>query len=90
VHASIIANLSCRGYLQSLRVLRAGAVTFDPPLERGQASAVERLAMGTEEKVVFRFLETILVVAAHDLDVLLRHRLPSMSRGERTRPRPQG
>ena len=40
-----------------LGVLRAGAVTFDPPLDGGHAGAVERLAMGTEEKVVFRFPE---------------------------------
>jgi hypothetical protein len=40
-----------------LGVLRAGAVTFDPPLQGGHAHAVDRLAMGTEEKVVFRFSE---------------------------------
>ena len=40
-----------------LGVLRAGAVAFDPPLEDGHASAVERLVMGTEEKVVFCFPE---------------------------------
>lgn len=40
-----------------LGVLRAGAVTFDPPLPGSHASAVEHLAMGTEEKVVFRFSE---------------------------------
>jgi len=40
-----------------LGVLRAGAVSFDPPLEDGHAGAVNRLAMGTEEKLVFRFPE---------------------------------
>jgi Flavin containing amine oxidoreductase len=40
-----------------LGVLRAGAVTFDPQLDRAHASAVEHLEMGTEEKVVFRFSE---------------------------------
>ena len=40
-----------------LGVLRAGAIVFDPPLDGAHASAVERLAMGTEEKVVFRFSE---------------------------------
>jgi monoamine oxidase len=40
-----------------LGVLRAGAVTFDPPLDRAHSSAVDRLEMGTEEKVVFRFSE---------------------------------
>lgn len=41
----------------SLGVLRAGAIAFDPPLGAGHAGAVERLAMGTLEKVVFRFPE---------------------------------
>lgn len=40
-----------------LGVLRAGAVVFDPPLDGEHAGAVERLAMGTLEKVVFRFAE---------------------------------
>lgn len=40
-----------------LGVLRAGAVRFDPPLEGAQAGAVQRLEMGTEEKVAFRFSE---------------------------------
>jgi polyamine oxidase len=40
-----------------LGVLKSGAVTFDPPIPDGHASAVERLAMGTEEKVAFRFPE---------------------------------
>ena len=40
-----------------LGVLRAGAVTFDPPLPGSHASAVEHLAMGTGEKVVFRASE---------------------------------
>lgn len=40
-----------------LGVLRAGALTFDPPLGAGHAAAVQRLEMGTLEKVVFRFPE---------------------------------
>jgi polyamine oxidase len=40
-----------------LGVLRAGAVAFEPPLDGAHASAVDRLEMGTEEKVVFRFSE---------------------------------
>jgi len=40
-----------------LGVLQAGTVTFDPPLRGGHAHALDRLAMGTEEKVVFRFSE---------------------------------
>ncbi len=38
-----------------LGVLQAGGITFDPPLAGSHAAAVERLAMGTLEKVVFRF-----------------------------------
>jgi polyamine oxidase len=38
-----------------LGVLQAGAIAFDPPLGAGHAAALERLAMGTLEKVVFRF-----------------------------------
>ncbi len=41
----------------SLGVLRTGALAFDPPLGADHAAAVERLAMGTLEKVVFRFPE---------------------------------
>ena len=40
-----------------LGVLRAGTVAFDPPLGGAHALAVERLAMGTEEKVVLLFGE---------------------------------
>ena len=40
-----------------LGVLRAGALAFDPPLSAGHAAAVEYLAMGTLEKLVFRFPE---------------------------------
>jgi polyamine oxidase len=40
-----------------LGVLRAGGVTFDPPLDGAHARAVERLAMGTLEKLAFRFSE---------------------------------
>jgi polyamine oxidase len=38
-----------------LGVLQDGSVAFDPPLSGGHALAVKRLAMGTEEKVAFRF-----------------------------------
>lgn len=38
-----------------LGVLRDGLVAFDPPLGGGHALAVERLAMGTLEKVAMRF-----------------------------------
>jgi monoamine oxidase len=38
-----------------LGVLRSGALAFDPPLEPDHAGAVERLGMGTLEKVVFQF-----------------------------------
>jgi monoamine oxidase len=40
-----------------LGVLRSGAIAFDPPLARGHAAAIEKLAMGTLEKVVFGFEE---------------------------------
>lgn len=40
-----------------LGVLRDGSVAFDPPLGAGHALAVERLAMGTLEKVAMRFPE---------------------------------
>jgi monoamine oxidase len=40
-----------------LGVLRAGQLTFDPPLPRAHTEALERLAMGTLEKVAFRFGE---------------------------------
>lgn len=40
-----------------LGVLGAGTLTFDPPLGGGHAGAVERLAMGTAEKLAFRFRE---------------------------------
>jgi polyamine oxidase len=40
-----------------LGVLKAGTLSFDPPLGPGQAGAVERLAMGTLEKIAFRFSE---------------------------------
>jgi monoamine oxidase len=40
-----------------LGVLAAGSLSFDPPLGSDHAGAVERLAMGTLEKVVFRFPE---------------------------------
>ena len=40
-----------------LGVLRAGGLSFDPPLGAGHAAAVERLAMGTHEKVVLGFAE---------------------------------
>jgi monoamine oxidase len=40
-----------------LGVLRAGHITFDPPLHDAQAGAIERLVMGTLEKVAFRFGE---------------------------------
>jgi polyamine oxidase len=38
-----------------LGVLQDGSVAFDPPLGGGHALAVERLAMGTLEKVAMRF-----------------------------------
>jgi len=38
-------------------VLRAGVITFDPPLPDGQLSALSRLVMGRVEKVVLRFHE---------------------------------
>jgi monoamine oxidase len=40
-----------------LGVLRSGTLAFDPPLGPDHAGAVERLAMGTLEKVVFHFPE---------------------------------
>lgn len=40
-----------------LGVLQDGSVAFDPPLEGNHALAVERLAMGTEEKLALRFPE---------------------------------
>ena len=40
-----------------LGVLQSGALAFDPPLEADHARAVERLRMGTLEKLVFRFPE---------------------------------
>jgi len=38
-----------------LGVLRAGALSFDPPLSDSQAEAIQRLEMGTLEKIAFRF-----------------------------------
>jgi monoamine oxidase len=40
-----------------LGVLSAGAIAFDPPLGSAQAEAVQRLAMGTLEKIAFGFPE---------------------------------
>ena len=40
-----------------LGVLRAGTVAFDPPLDDAHAAAIDRLAMGAEEKLAFRFSE---------------------------------
>ena len=40
-----------------LGVLQSGALAFDPPLGDARDRALERLAMGTLEKVVFRFRE---------------------------------
>ncbi len=40
-----------------LGVLQDGSVAFDPPLGGGHALALERLAMGHEEKVAMRFPE---------------------------------
>jgi monoamine oxidase len=40
-----------------LGVLAAGEIAFDPPLGPEHAGAFERLAMGTLEKIVFRFAE---------------------------------
>ena len=40
-----------------LGVLKHGSIAFDPPLGAGHAQAVQRLAMGTLEKVALRFPE---------------------------------
>jgi monoamine oxidase len=40
-----------------LGVLQAGGIAFDPPLGSGHFGAIERLAMGTLEKIAFRFTE---------------------------------
>ena len=40
-----------------LGVLKSGALDFDPPLPGAQLDAVERLAMGTLEKIALRFPE---------------------------------
>ena len=48
-----------------LGVLQGGDLVFDPPLEGSHALAVERLAMGTLEKVVFRFEERFWPESVH-------------------------
>jgi monoamine oxidase len=40
-----------------LGVLKAGTITFDPPLPESMTAAIERLGMGSFEKVVFVFDE---------------------------------
>ncbi len=48
-----------------LGVLQGGDLVFDPPLAGSHAQAVERLAMGTLEKVVFRFEERFWPESVH-------------------------
>ena len=54
---SASGELACRHVIVTLPlgVLRAGAVTFDPPLPDGKREAIERLGVGHVDKVVLVF-----------------------------------
>lgn len=57
-----------------LGVLRAGSVVFDPMFPDSHSGAVERLAMGTLEKVVFRFAEQFWPDALWEISYLTEDR----------------
>jgi polyamine oxidase len=52
-------TLECDGVVVTvpLGVLKAGSLSFNPPLSSEHTGALERLAMGTLEKIAFRFTE---------------------------------